>query len=289
MKKTLITAFLVISTTLTAQIERPKWEFGGGVRLNYMGLNGGLSGYRYSDGTTFDLNYKDIGMNTYSPSFAVALGGRYKKFNLEFAGSRGSYNGSFITPADMVRDDQQIDSGSVVSGTVDLDMYALFTNFALIQKKHDLGIGIGFMLLNMGSNYTTRDVNDIEVKLGGSELFPMPFLVLSGRLNFDRFRINLSGGGAIFKGKMDEINYDVKYYTVDISAAYDFLELDRLAFSADIGYRNLFMDLKMDNDMGWYKEKDIYRGPYATIRIKFSSEEMWKYVKRKDRNKDSNN
>ena len=41
--------------------------------------------------------------------------------------------------------------------------------------------------------------------------------------------------------------------------------------------------------MGWYKEKDIYRGPYATIRIKFSSEEMWKYVKRKDRNKESNN
>ena len=150
MKKTLIFAFLVISTALTAQIERPKWEFGGGIRLNYMGLNGGLSGYRYSDGTTFDLNYEDIGMNTYSPSFAVALGGRYKKFNLEFAGSRGSYNGSFITPADMVRDDQQIDSGSVVSGTVDLDMYALFTNFALIQKKHDLGIGIGFMLLNIG-------------------------------------------------------------------------------------------------------------------------------------------
>ena len=289
MKNTLIIAFLVISTALQAQIERPKWELGGGVRLNYMGLNGGFSGYRNSDGQTFDLNYEDIGMNTYSPSFAVALGGRYKKWNLEFAGSRGSYKGSFITPADMVRDDMLIDSGSVVSGTVDMSMYALFTNFSLIQKQHDLGVGIGFMLLNMGSNYTTFDVNNNEVKLGGSEWFPMPFLAMSGRLNFGKFRVNLSGGGAFFKGKMEEVDYDVKYYTVDVSAAYDFLETGRLAFSADIGYRNLFMDLKMDNDMGWYKEKDIYRGPYATIRVKFSSEEMWKYVKRKDRNKESNN
>jgi hypothetical protein len=289
MKNTLIIALLVISTALSAQIERPKWEVGGGVRLNYMGLNGGFSGYRNSDGKTFDLNYEDIGMNTYSPSFAIALGGRYKKWNLEFAGSRGSYNGSFITPADMVRDDQQIDSGSVVSGTVDMDMYALFTNFALIQKQHDLGVGIGIMLLYMGSNYTTYDVNEQEVKLGGDEWFPMPFLAISGRLKFDKFRINLSGGGALFKATMDEVDYDVKYYTFDASVAYDFFETGRLAFSADLGYRNLFMDLKMDNDMGWYKEKDIYRGPYATIRVKFSSEEMWKYVKRKDRNKESNN
>jgi len=289
MKNTIIIVLLAISTTLQAQIERPKWELGGGIRLNYMGLNGGFSGYRNSDGQTFDLNYEDIGMNTYSPSFAVALGGRYKKWNLEFAGSRGSYEGSFITPADMVRDDMSIDSGSVVSGTVDMSMYALFTNFALIQKQHDLGVGIGFMLLNMGSNYTTLDVNDNEVKLGGSEWFPMPFLAMNGRLNFGKFRVNLSGGGAFFKGKMEEVNYDVKYYTVDASAAYDFLQTGRFAFSADIGYRNLFMDLKMDNDMGWYKEKDIYRGPYATIRVKFFSEEMWKYTKRKDREKESNN
>jgi len=289
MKNTIIIVLLAISTTLQAQIERPKWELGGGIRLNYMGLNGGFSGYRNSDGQTFDLNYEDIGMNTYSPSFAVAFGGRYKKWNLEFAGSRGSYEGSFITPADMVRDDMSIDSGSVVSGTVDMSMYALFTNFALIQKQHDLGVGIGFMLLNMGSNYTTFDVNDNEVKLGGSEWFPMPFLAMSGRLNFGKLRVNISGGGAFFKGKMDEVNYDVKYYTVDVSAAYDFLQTGRFAFSADIGYRNLFMDLKMDNDMGWYKEKDIYRGPYATIRVKFFSEEMWKYTKRKDREKESNN
>jgi len=262
---------------------------GGGIRLNYMGLDGGFSGYRNSDGQNFDLNYEDIGMKTYSPSFAVALGGRYKKWNLEFAGSKGSYNGSFTTPADMVRDDMQIDSGSVVSGTVDMSMYALFTNFALIQRQHDLGVGIGIMLLNMGTNYTTYDVNSEEVKLGGDQWFPMPFLAISGRLKFNKFRINISGGGAIYKGEMDDVDYDVKYYTVDISAAYDFLEAGRWGFSADIGYRDLYMDLKMTNDMGWYKENDIYRGPYATIRAKFSSEEMWRYVKRKDRNKESNN
>lgn len=289
MKNTLIIALLVITTSLTAQIERPKWELGGGARLNYMGLNGGFSGYRNSDGQSFDLNYEDIGMNTYSPSFAIALGGRYKKWNLEFAGSKGSYNGSFTTPADMVRDDMQIDSGSVVSGTVDMSMYALFTNFALIQRQHDLGVGIGIMLLNMGTNYTTYDVNSEEVKLGGDQWFPMPFLAISGRLKFNKFRINISGGGAIYKGEMDDVDYDVKYYTVDISAAYDFLEAGRWGFSADIGYRDLYMDLKMTNDMGWYKENDIYRGPYATIRAKFSSEEMWRYVKRKDRNKESNN
>jgi len=288
MKNTFIIALLVISTTLPAQIERPKWDFGGGVRLNYMGLNGGFSGYRNSDGQTFDLNYEDIGMNTSSPSFAVALGGRYKKWNLEFAGSRGSYNGSFITPADMVRDEMEIDSGSAVNGTIDMGMYVLFTNFALIQKKHDLGVGIGFMFLNMATNYTTYDVNNEEMKLGGDLWFPMPVLAINGRLKFGKFRINGSAGGAIFKGEMDDIDYDVKYYTIDVSVAYDFLETARLTYSADIGYRNLYMDLKMDNDTGWYKELDKYRGPYATLRIKFSSKEMWKYVKRKDRNKENN-
>jgi hypothetical protein len=290
MKNTLIILLLsAISTSLTAQNEHPKWDFGAGVRLNYMRLDGGLSGYRNSDERSFDLNYEDIGMKTYSPSFAIALGGRYKKWNLEFAGSRGSYNGSFITPADMVRDDIQIDSGSVVSGSVDMSMYALFTNFSLIQKKHDLGAGIGFLLLNMGSNYTTTDILGAEVKLGGDEWFPMPLLAINGRLNFNKFRVSGTAGGAIYKGEMDGVDYDVKYYTVDVSVAYEFLQKGRLTYSADLGFRDLFMDLKMDNDMGWYKEKDIYLGPYATIRIKFSSKEMWKHEKRKDRNKESDN
>jgi len=58
--------------------------------------------------------------------------------------------------------------------------------------------------------------------------------------------------------------------------AYLFLETARLKYSADIGYPNLFIDPKRNNDRGWYKEKDIYRGPYATIRVNFSNKEMWK-------------
>jgi len=45
----------------------------------------------------------------------------------------------------------------------------------------------------------------------------------------------------------------------------------------------------MENDNGWYKEKDIYQGPYATVRVKFFSKEMWQYVKRKDRKKAESN
>jgi len=66
---------------------------------------------------------------------------------------------------------------------------------------------------------------------------------------------------------------------------YDFLEKGRLIYSVDIGFRNLWMDMYMENDLGWYKEKDIYMGPYASLRIKFSSKEMWTFVKRKDRKK----
>ena len=138
MKSRLIIFLLAITTTLSAQVERPKWEFGGGIRLNYMKLTGGMSGYRSADGYSFDTKYNEIGMDTYSPSFAIALGGRYKKWNLEFGGSKGSYDGNFITTTDIVRDDVQIDSGAVVSGTLDLNMYALSTNFGLIQRKHDL-------------------------------------------------------------------------------------------------------------------------------------------------------
>lgn len=289
MKNTLFILGLIISTSLAAQIERPKWELGGGIRLNYSGLSGGLSGHRNSDGYEFDINYHEIGMNTYSPSFALAIGGRYKKWNLEFGGSRGKYEGSFVVPTDIVRDDQQIDSGSVVSGSVDLTMYAISTSFGLIQRKHDLGVGIGFLVLNMGSNYTTTSSTGDEVKLGGDEWFPMPFLALTGRLKFNDFRISGTGGGAIFRGSMDDINYDVDYLTIDINAAYDFLNRGRWSLSADLGYRYLWLNLDMDNDNGWYKEKDIYQGPYATIRVKFFSKEMWQFVKRKDRKKEESN
>jgi hypothetical protein len=289
MKNTLIIVLLVISTTLPAQIERPKWELGGGVRLNYMLLDGGFSGTRSSDGYGFEVNYQDIGMANYSPSFAIALGGRYKKWNLSFASSRGKYDGSFTTTTDIVKDDIQIDAGSEVNGAIDMTMFALDTHFGLIQRKHDLGIGIGIMVLNMGSNYVTTDTYGNEIPLGGDYWFAMPFLSVSGRLNFGNFRLAASGGGAIYKGEKDGSDFDVMYYTFDISAAYEFLHTSRLTFTADVGYRNLFMDMDIENDMGLYHEKDIFKGPYATIRILFSSKEMWQYIKRKDRDKESNN
>lgn len=276
MKNALIIVLLLISTTLTAQVERPRWEVGGGLRVNYMGLGGGFSGTRSSDGYSFDIKYKDIGMDNHATSYSVALGGRYKKFLLEFGASRGSYDGGFTLGADVVRDDMQLDSGAVVSGTLDLALYALSTTFGLIQQKHDLYLGLGILLLNMSSNYTSRDVNGQEVKLGGDVWFPMPFLALAGRWNFsDKFRLVGSVGGAYFKGDQDGTEYEVLYYTYDITAAYEFLQAGQMTYTVDVGYRNLFMDMDAENDKGLYHEKDIYTGPYATIRVLFSSVDMW--------------
>jgi len=289
MKNALLIFLLTVSTALTAQVERPKWEFGGGIRFNYTGLSGNVAGYRNSDGQSFDMDYKEIGMDNYSPSFAIALGGRFKKWNLELGGSRGVYEGSFVTLADMVRDDVQIDSGSVVSGKLDMTMFMVNTNFALIQRKHDLGIGIGILALNIGTNYSTTDVFGQEIILGGDQWFPMPFIALGGRLKFGKFRIGGTAGGAIFIGNMNGDDYDVSYITLDANAAYDFYEKGRFGLSADLGYRFLYMDMKIENESGWYKEKDIYQGPYATIRVKYFSKEMWKFVKRKDRKKKDNN
>lgn len=277
MKNGLIVVLLLISTTLAAQVERPKWEVGGGARINYMGLGGGFSGTRTSDGYSFDIKYKDIGMDNYATSYSVAIGGRYKKFLLDFGASRGSYTGGFTLSTDVVRDNTQLDSGAVVSGTLDLNLYALSTIFGLIQAKHDLGLGIGVLLLNMASNYTTKDVNGQEVNLGGDEWFPMPFLAMMGRLNFsDRFRIVGSVGGAYYKGEQDGANFKVLYYTYDITAAYEFLQAGSMTYTVDVGYRNLFMDMDITKDIGSYHEKDIYSGPYATIRILYSSAELWK-------------
>ncbi len=231
------------------------------------------------------MNYKDIGMDNYSPSFAIALGGRYKKWNLSFAGSRGSYKGEFDTKFDIIRDDVQIDSGAHVNGAIDMGIYALTTTFALIQKKHELGVGIGFLILNMGSSFSTKDNSGKDITLGEPMLFPMPFLAISGRLNFGDFRLSGTGGGAIFKGEKDGLQYDVLYYTIDVKGVYDFYKGKNWSYSASIGFRQLFMDMHMENDLGWAKEKDIYSGPYISIRAKFSSLEKWTHIKRKDRKK----
>lgn len=277
MRNILIIALFAIWSTLCAQIERPKWEIGGGLRLNYMGLDGGFSAHRNSDGYESDIQYDEIGMNTYSSSFALFLGGRYKKWNLEFGGSRGSYEGGFIAKTDIVRDETQIDSGAVVDGTLDLTMYLLSTAFRFIQKKHDLGVGIGIMALHMGANYATTDIEGNEVKLGDDYWFPMPFLALSGRLNFDRLRIIGTAGGAIFKGNMEGDEFDVGYYIIDVAVAYEFFRTKRWTYIADVGYRNMYLNLDIENERGWYKEEDIYRGPYVTLRVSYASEELWKF------------
>ncbi len=159
-------------------------------------------------------------------------------------------------------DDIQIDSGSHVDGNIDMGIYALTTTFALIQKKHELGVGIGFLILNMGSSFKTTDVNGELIDLGGNHLFPMPFLAVSGRLNFGKLRFAGSGGGAIFGGEKDGLDYDVKYYTIDIKGVYDFYKGDNWSYSASLGYRRLFMDMYMENEMGWAKENDIQRSLY---------------------------
>lgn len=285
MKKTLLLGFMLFSIIVNAQKEMTKWEFGGGLRLNYLGLSGGYEGERYSDGYKFGLDYQEIGMDNYSPSMAVAFGGRYKKWNLAFAGSRGSYKGEFVTNSDIIRDDVEIPAGSKVNGQIDMGIYALTTTYAFIQRKHDLGAGIGFLILNMGSNFKTIDANGNPISLGEPATFPMPFLAMAGRLNFGKVRFTGSGGGALFKGEKDGLDYDVKYYTVDVKGVYDFYKGENWTYNIGVGYRKLFMDMYMKNDMGWAKETDHYSGPYFAIRAKFSSSEKWTYVKRKNREK----
>lgn len=284
---TLLFSFFAILTT-SAQEERSKWELGGGFRFNYMGLDGGYSGEvfpnaNYPDGYKFGLDYKEIGMDNYAPSMAIALGGRYKKWNLAFAGSRGTYKGEFVTNLDIARDDIVIDSGSTVNGQIDMGIYALTTTFALIQKKHDLGIGLGFLILNMGSDFSTIDTEGNPISIGGDHWFPMPFIAVAGRLRFGDFRLSGSGGGAIFKGTKDGLEYDVKYYTIDVKGVYDFYKGDNWSYSASLGFRKLFMDMYMEDDHGWAQEEDNYTGPYISLRAKFSSTEIWKYVRKKDR------
>ena len=81
------------------------------------------------------------------------------------------------------------------------------------------------------------------------------------------------------------MDYDVKYYTIDVKGVYDFYKGDNWSYSASLGFRQLFMDMYMENELGWAKEHDIYSGPYISLRAKFSSTEKWTHVKRKDREK----
>ena len=84
---------------------------------------------------------------------------------------------------------------------------------------------------------------------------------------------------------LDNERYTIKAVEIylDIKGVYDFYKGDNLSYSASFGFRNLFMDMEMENDMGWAKEKDIYSGPYISIRAKFSSAEKWTHIRKKDR------
>jgi hypothetical protein len=113
----------------------------------------------------------------------------------------------------------------------------------------------------------------------------MPFLAAAGRLNFGKLKFSASGGGAIFKGEKDELDYDVKYYTIDVKAAYDFYTTENWTYNVGIGFRKLFMDMRMENELGWAREEDHYSGPYFAIRAKFSSSEKWTYQRRRDKKK----
>lgn len=272
-KSKLFLVLMLISTFLFSQEkDQIKWEFGGGVRVSYMKLTGGITGFRASDGQEFDLNYEQIGMSNYSPSTSLTFGGRYRKWNFFFSAARGSYTGSFKSNVDIDRDGVQIPAGSIVDGKISMGIYALTTTFAALQSERaDLGFGAGFLLLNMGSWYSTAATDSTEaVDAGGKHVFPMPFLAASGRLKFDRFKISAVGGGAIFDGVMDGYDYKVWYYNYEIRMAYDFHVKNGYTWSVSGGYRSLVMDSKAEKNSNWFREKDIYTGPFIGIRVKFT-------------------
>ena len=254
-------------SSFKVQVQDPEtlWDLGAGFRFNYLRLSGGFSGYDAEKNHSFDINYKDIGMDNYSPSVALALAGKYKKWNLFFGASRGSYSGSFVTDTDIIHDGETIPAGSKVDGKIDMGIYSLSTTYALVKKQHDLGVGLGILLLDMGMEFETNDI-----RIGDSNIFPMPFLALSGRLKFDRFRISGVGGGAYFHGKMDGMDYTVYYYTADIKGTYELLKKNNWSTLVSLGYRVLYMDSKASKDGSWFKEEDMYHGPFFSVIVRFS-------------------
>lgn len=71
-------------------------------------------------------------MSNYAPSVGLALAGKYKKWNLFFGASRGSYTGSFITKQDIIIKDDKIPAGSHVDEKIDMGIYSLSTTFAFL-------------------------------------------------------------------------------------------------------------------------------------------------------------
>ena len=101
------------------------WNLDAGLRLNYLRLTGDFSGFSAKDNATYHLDYSAIGMDNYAPSVALALAGKYKKWNLFFGASRGSYTGSFITKQNITIKDETIPAGSHVDGKIVFTEYNL--------------------------------------------------------------------------------------------------------------------------------------------------------------------
>lgn len=248
-----------------AQEQEELWDLGAGFRVNYLRLTGGVSGFDEETGNKFDIDYKSVGMDNYSPSVALALAGKYKKFNLFFGASRGSYSGSFTSKNDITIDDETIPAGSKVDGKIDMGIYSLSTTYGLIQRKHDLGLGFGILLLDTGIEFSAGSKT-----VGDTHLFPMPFLALSGRLNYGKLKVVAVGGGAYFDGDMDGYDYTVWYYTADIRVGYDFYTKNNYTATFNLGFRSLYMDSKAEKNDSWYKEKDRYAGPFISILIRYT-------------------
>lgn len=242
------------------------WNFGAGLRFNYLRLTGGFSGYSATDDATYHIDYSAIGMDNYAPSVALAVAGKYKKWNLFFGASRGSYTGSFITQQNITIKDETIPAGSNVDGKIDMGIYSLSTTYAFVKEpQHDVGIGFGFLILDMGTEFKTSTVT-----LGDSQIYPMPFLALSGRKKWGKYRLSAVGGGAYFAGDLDGLDYTVYYYTVDIKAGYEFLKNNHYTGVFSLGYRHLYMDSKAtQTDGSWFEENDRYAGPFMSVLIKF--------------------
>ena len=243
-----------------------EWNLGAGLRLNYLRLTGGFSGFSATDNATYHLDYSAIGMDNYAPSVALALAGKYKKWNLFFGASRGSYTGSFITKQNITIKDETIPAGSHVDGKIEMGIYSLSTTYALVKEpQHDVGIGLGFLILDMDTEFKTSTVT-----LGDGQIYPMPFLALSGRKKWGKYRLSAVGGGAYFDGEMDGLDYTVYYYTVDIKGGYEFYKQNHYTGVFSLGYRHLYMDSKAtQTDGSWFEENDRYAGPFISVLVKF--------------------
>jgi hypothetical protein len=253
---------------MSAQEQEEAWDFGVGMRFNYLKLTGGFTAYDANTGNTYDLDYKTIGMSNYAPSAALALAGKYGKWNLFFGASRGTYTGSFVTKQDLTVKDETILAGSQVDGKISMGIYSLSTTYALAKEpEYDVGVGFGILLLNMGTEFTSADTT-----LGGDNFFPMPFAALSGRKKFGKFRISGVGGGAYFNGEKDGLDYRVYYYTFDAKAGYEFYKKENYTAVASLGYRHLYMDSQASqSDGSWFEEKDRYAGPFFSVLLRYTA------------------